>query len=335
MYKLDKKRNLQKIDKSSFKSLDIKENEIELLIKNNIEIFSEEEQSLLIIGQQVINKSKGRSDLICLDSDGNLVLFEIKRDRTDIERRSEPFETQAIRYAANLANITNINELVDLVFARYIETNPQEYPLGKDQTPFEYGVKIINEFLRTNQALNNFNEKQRIILVAGEFDDQTLSSVAWLNKNSLDISCYTLEPYIINKETIILPKKILPLMSYNDFFVNIPSYNNGNFMRVSTKNKRESLPRIEALIRWDILKTGQQIYARDFPNEIVTLKANGQVITKSKKEMSLHDWLKSLYKWSSVQSYYYAYDLNTKKSLSDLRREFMDSPAYESVKDDW
>jgi hypothetical protein len=290
---------------------------------------------LLIIGQQVIDESKGRSDLICIDSDGNLVLFEIKRDRTDIERRSEPFETQAIRYAATLANITTVNELVDLVFARYIENNPDEFPLENGQTSFELGIKVINEFLRANKALNNFNEKQRIILVAGEFDDQTLSSVAWLNKNNLDISCFTLETYQVNKETIILPNKILPLMSYNDFFVKISSRSNGSSSRIATKGKRESLPRIEALMRWDILKPGQQIYARDFPNEIVTLKANGQVLTKSKKEMSLHDWLKSLYKWSSVQSYFYAIDLDSKKSLSDLRREFMDSPAFESVKDDF
>jgi hypothetical protein len=334
MYKLDKKK-LQKIEKRSFKSLDFKESEIEFLIKHNIAIFSEEEQSLLIIGQQVINESKGRSDLICIDSDGNLVLFEIKRDRTDIERRSEPFETQAIRYAATLANITTVNELVDLVFVSYIEHNPDEFQLDKDQTPFELGIKLINEFLRANKALNNFNEKQRIILVAGEFDDQTLSSVAWLNKNNLDISCFTLETYQVNKETILLPKKILPLMSYNDFFVKIPSRSNGSSSRTATKGKRESLPRIEALMRWNILKQGQQIYARDFPNEIVTLKANGQVLTKSKKELSLHDWLKSLYKWSSVQSYYYAIDLDSKKSLSDLRQEFMDSPAFENVKDDF
>jgi hypothetical protein len=183
--------------------------------------------------------------------------------------------------------------------------------------------------------LNNFNEKQRIILVAGEFDDQTLSSVAWLNKNNLDISCFTLEPYQINKETIILPKKILPLMSYNDFFVKIPSRSNNSSLRLTTKGKRESLPRIEALLRWNILKAGQKIYARDFPVEIVSLKANGQVLTKAKKEMSLHDWLKGLYKWSSVHSYYYAMDLDSKKSLLDLRREFMESPAYESVKDDF
>jgi hypothetical protein len=334
MYKLHQKK-LQKVEKSSFKLLDFKESEIEILIKQNITIFSEEEQSLLIVGQQVINESKGRSDLICLDSDGNLVLFEIKRDRTDIERRTEPFETQSIRYAATLANIATVNELVDLVFSRYIENHPEEFPLDKEQTPFEFGIKIINEFLRTNQAFNNFNEKQRIILVAGEFDDQTLSSVAWLNKNNLDISCFTLEPYQINKETIILPKKILPLMSYNDFFVKIPSRGNNSSLRLTTKGKRESLPRIEALLRWNILKTGQKIYARDFPVEIVTLKANGQVLTKAKKEMSLHDWLKSLYKWSSVHSYYYAMDLDSKKSLSDLRREFMESPAYESVKDDF
>jgi hypothetical protein len=35
---------------------------------------------LLIVGQQVINKEGGRSDLVAVDGEGNVVLIELKRD---------------------------------------------------------------------------------------------------------------------------------------------------------------------------------------------------------------------------------------------------------------
>jgi RecB family endonuclease NucS len=87
------------ITETSFKSLNLKESHIEEFIRTNIELLLTDE-SLLIIGSQVTNSEKGRSDLTAIDENGNLVLIEIKRDVEDIKARKEELEFQAIRYAA-------------------------------------------------------------------------------------------------------------------------------------------------------------------------------------------------------------------------------------------
>jgi len=73
------------ISNSTFKDLKLKEEHIEEFLRKNIEVIFGEEESLLIVGQQVSNKEKGRSDLTAIDENGNIVLIEIKRDIDDIK----------------------------------------------------------------------------------------------------------------------------------------------------------------------------------------------------------------------------------------------------------
>ncbi|WP_237150148.1 hypothetical protein [Planococcus kocurii] len=82
----------EKIEAISFSELDITENQIEELLRKNIEMICDEEESMLVVGQQVRNASNGRSDLTAVDDKGNIVVIEIKRDRKDIENRKEAFE---------------------------------------------------------------------------------------------------------------------------------------------------------------------------------------------------------------------------------------------------
>ena len=102
---------------------------IPVKIKNSIEVIFQDE-TLLVVGKQVVNKENGRSDLTAVDEDGNLVLIEIKRDVEDIRQRKEAFEFQAIRYAASYAKIKTPDDLVDKIFASYIEKYKQSYWIG-------------------------------------------------------------------------------------------------------------------------------------------------------------------------------------------------------------
>lgn len=84
------------ITETSFKSLNLKESNIEEINRTNIELLLTDE-SLLIIGSQITNSEKGRSDLTAIDDNGNLVLIEIKRVVEDIKSRKEELEFQAIQ----------------------------------------------------------------------------------------------------------------------------------------------------------------------------------------------------------------------------------------------
>jgi RecB family endonuclease NucS len=96
--------------KTEDSDLRITEVDIEEFVRLHISLIFPDE-TLQIVGQQVINKEGGRSDLVAIDREGNIVLIELKRDQKDIIFRKEAFEFQAIRYAANYALIKAICSL--------------------------------------------------------------------------------------------------------------------------------------------------------------------------------------------------------------------------------
>lgn len=327
MFKL-KGSTTEKLEPVTFTDLNMLESDIEELLRNNIEMLCDDEESLLVVGRQVKNEKNGRSDLTAVDNNGKVVLIEIKRDRKDIGSRKEAFEFQAIRYAASYATITKVEELVTNVYAPYIEKYREEFELG-DLTSYELGLRKLSEFLKANGAENDFNEKQKIILVASDFDEQTISAVAWLNSNNVDISCYKLVPYIINSEVYLDIEKVLPVSEYNDYYVNL--MDRSKTSKVSYKNSiiRKSLPKINALIEWGAVKPGDIIVAKGKSDE-ATLLENGNVSVFG-KEISLQVWLKNLYGWSSIQTYAFAIQKVSGKTLSQIREEYMERQIEEEV----
>ena len=90
------------------------------------------------------------------------------------------------------------------------------------------------------------------------------------------------------------------------------------------KNKditRRTLPKIDTLLEWGVVKPGDIIVAKGREDE-GTLLANGNVSVNG-KEQSMQIWLKELYGWSSVQTYVFAVHKETGKTLSQIREEYM------------
>lgn len=309
-----------KVNETSFSELSYKENDIEELLRKNIDMVCDEEESMLIVGKQVRNASHGISDLTAIDNKGNIVLIEIKRDRKDIEGRKEAFEFQAIRYAASYATISDPEDLVNKIYAPYIEKYRNEFE-GGSLTSSELGNRKLTEFLHENGAWDQFNNKQKIILTASDFDEQTLSAVAWLNSNNVDISCIKLIPYKIDGEIYINIEKLLPLNTYQDYYVN---FLDNPIVRTNQKSgiTRRSLPKIDNLLEWGVVKPGDTIVAKDREDE-ATLKENGNVEVNG-EELSMQKWLKDLFGWSSIQTYVFAIHKETGKSLSQIRAEYME-----------
>ena len=319
MYSI-KGKQAARIEPVTFSELNMTENDIEEILRNSIDMICDEEESMLIVGRQVRNEKNGRSDLTAVDNNGNIVLIEIKRDRKDIEHRKEAFEFQAIRYAASYATIDKTDDLVKKVYAPYIEKYRSEFELG-ELTSFELGIRKLNEFLQVNDAQKNFNEKQRIILVASDFDEQTLSAVAWLNSNNVDMSCYRLTPYKLNEDLFFYVEKLLPVTNYDDYYVNLMDKSIVTTVTGDKKITRRSLPKIDLMLEWGVVKEGDIIVAKGKEDE-GTLLSNGNVMVNG-KEKSMQVWLKEIYGWSSVQTYVFAVHKETGKTLSQIREEYM------------
>ena len=317
-----------RIEPVTFSELNMTENDIEEILRNSIDMICDEEESMLIVGRQVRNEKNGRSDLTAVDNNGNIVLIEIKRDRKDIEHRREAFEFQAIRYAASYATIEKTDDLVKKVYAPYIEKYRSEFELG-ELTSFELGIRKLNEFLQVNDAQKNFNEKQRIILVASDFDEQTLSAVAWLNSNNVDMSCYRLTPYKLNEDLFFYVEKLLPVTNYDDYYVNLMDKSLIATASGEKKIIRRSLPKIDLMLEWGVVKEGDIIVAKGREDE-GRLLSNGNVMVNG-EEKSMQAWLKEIYGWSSVQTYVFAVHKETGKTLSQIREEYMTQKETKNI----
>jgi len=108
--------DVKEIEETTFANIDMCEKDLEELISKNINmIFDPDDESMLIIGQQVANEKRARSDLTAIDSDGNIVVIEIKRNPSDLKQRKEPVEFQA-SLSSNKSSVYLCNCLVIMCF---------------------------------------------------------------------------------------------------------------------------------------------------------------------------------------------------------------------------
>ena len=75
MYILNKKQP-SKLEEITFAELGMKESDVEEILRTNIDMLCDDEESMIIVGQQVKNEKNGRSDLTALDNNGDVVLIE-------------------------------------------------------------------------------------------------------------------------------------------------------------------------------------------------------------------------------------------------------------------
>lgn len=161
MYHISKNEAIY-VEPTSFSELQMTEHDLEELIKHNTNLISEDE-SMLIVGQQVRNSDNGICDLVALNQNGDLVLIEIKRDKKDIEARREAFEFQAIRYAAGFATITDIDDLISKIYAPFLEKNQNNHHNPTLTITEQANRNIVSFFEENNITIEDFNQRQQII----------------------------------------------------------------------------------------------------------------------------------------------------------------------------
>jgi len=204
------------------------------------------------------------------------------------------------------------------MFSRYIEKHKEEFELG-DLTPAEKGKRIINDFLISNNSIKTFNQKQRIVLVASSFDNQTLSAVAWLISNNVDISCFSIMPLKINNQVFLQVDRILPPPSIDGFYVDIEDKKEAGVERNSTDIIRTNLPRMPKLFEWGLLKKGDKIYIKNHDKEESMAEVIDQRLINYKgKKITCNQWGQDVTGWSSVCIYEWAIKLDCDRTLDNL-----------------
>lgn len=149
--------------------------------------------------------SSRRIDLLCLDRDARLVIVEIKRTQD-----GGHMDLQAIRYAAMVSNMT-LEQAIQ-THARYLGNEDARGKAEEEILTF-LDVASVDEVELTDDV--------RIILVSADFSTEITTSVLWLNKRGLDVTCIRLKPYRVGEQLIVDVSQIVPLPEAADYEVKV------------------------------------------------------------------------------------------------------------------
>ncbi|MEX0703052.1 MAG: hypothetical protein WD069_13235 [Planctomycetales bacterium] len=305
----------------TLKDLGLVEADVEEFVRKNVQVlFPDDDETLLIVGQQARNAAGGRADLVAVDSAGAIVLIELKRDATDMNARKEPFEFQAIRYAANYALIQTPEKLVELLFAPYIERHRAEFAI-KELTSHELATRTLGDFLDKNNAKPTFNGWQRIILIASDFDPQTLSACAWLATNKIDIRCLRVQPCELSGHVLLLVEQVIPPARIQEYFVPVADASGTPKAPTGTGTAtRQALPKMGQLLDWGLLSAGDLVYIRGHDDKPATI-LDAKRVQIDGRDVNFNEWGRSVTGWSAINIYEWAIQTKTGKTLDTLRRE--------------
>jgi hypothetical protein len=197
---------INKVQSTSFVNESILERaHLQNALKQNIEVIAAD---CLIISEEYAewDSSRKRIDLLAVDKQANLIIFELKRTDT-----GDHMELQAIRYASMISTMTYDHALS--VFVDYKLRN------GCSDFTKEEAVEVFESFFEIEVNETNFANDVRIILVSAEFSKELTTTVMWLNERDLDITCVRMKPYNYQGNILIDIQQVIPLPEAKDYQV--------------------------------------------------------------------------------------------------------------------
>ena len=185
---------------------------------------------LLVIAEEFGDweDSNRRIDLLCLNQTGDLVVIELKRTED-----GGHMDLQAIRYAAMVSSMT-----LDQAVHAYARAGGVAHERAREE---------VLAFLRREASdAGELTGDVRILLVSADFSTELTTSVLWLNRQGLDVTCVRFRPYRIGDDLIIDATQIIPLPEATDYEVRV---------RAQEKEKRKVESAREELLRqfWEQL----------------------------------------------------------------------------------
>lgn len=184
LYKCDnaydeKNRSIEMLPSYNLKIFGGLEKDLENLLANFLSDLYTEEGQLMPIFQE--RKGQPEPDLCALDRDGNLFIFELKREGV-----SEDTTIQVMRYC-QVYGQKNYFELCSL-YEKYTE----DPDLAKAHA---------NAFgLDTPLPIEAFNRKQKLIIVGSSSDSALMDAVRYWQRNGIDIDYIPYRFYKINND---------------------------------------------------------------------------------------------------------------------------------------
>lgn len=211
-------------------------------------------EDLLIVSSEYANfqDTRDRLDILALDSSGNLVVIELKRDRAD-----RTTDLQAIKYASYCATLTAEDvqkdyrefwgdrkdeeltpEEVGQTFVKFLEGGEEEVPLSSD-----------------GWAEFELDQKPRILLAAGSFGTEITAPVMWLiEEYGMDITCTRIEAYEHQGRVLLNSQQVIPVPEAEEYMTK---------RREKQEKQRKTSRRpaaIQVLLEREVLEPGEKVY---------------------------------------------------------------------------
>lgn len=148
------------------------------------------------------DRQLSRLDVLGLDTDGRLVVAELKRDKAP-----DTVQLQAINYAALVSSFTE-DDLVHWYHQHLLRSEAQA-------TLEDARTRILKH---CDELDPDTFRSPRIVLVAGDFSQVTMAAVVWLVEQGLDITLQRAQAYqIATGEIVLTVSQVYPLQAVDDF----------------------------------------------------------------------------------------------------------------------
>lgn len=230
MYKVNiQNKTTEKVPPTTFSDIGVRErDDIQEWIANNPDLL-EYFHKLLIIQKEFdgFADTSNRLDLLALDSEGNLVIIENKRDDT-----GKDVVWQAINYASFCSTLT-AQDVID-IYDKYLKKNGIE----------EDAAQLIQDFFKDcgKETDTEFpSSVQKIILVAREFRKEVLSAAQWLINNGIDITCIKFTPFMFGETVLLDVNHILPQAELKDYTLKLARKNSDTKVQANQKSQKEEM----------------------------------------------------------------------------------------------
>ena len=250
----------------------------------------------------------------------------------EIEDLREVWQFEDRDFTPWLAKDENIELLSSAIGLDITVTNTEEAVGNFRADIFGYETDTTNKIIIENQLTKTDHthlgelityaagkNANYVIWIVKKATDEHRAAIEWLNSHTDDECGFFLCEIKLYKigNSAIAP--FFNVIEKPNNWVRTVSSNNG-----SSGIVRSKLPRITDMISWGVVKAGDIITAvNDSDGNEAILQSDGRVKTKDGQEMSMQEWLKGIYGWSSIQTYVYAIDKKSNKTLHEIRKEYM------------
>ena len=223
---MDEEHTATQVEEVDFSALGLRERQnIQEWVAVHPDILGDD---LLIIAKEfnAFDGTNERADLVAVDSEGAVVIIELKRDDSGTDTH-----WQAVKYASYFRG-ASAEQIVELL-ADYANVEANE------------AAEALREHMGIiDDDLSGLNRRQRIILASHRFAPEVTSAVLWLNEQAEFpdlITCVTLIPHRDQEALYIQATTLLPVPGTESLEVSVGSPSRGAVVSGRSRGRRRKI----------------------------------------------------------------------------------------------